>query len=236
MKSPPGLVQPLIPALKTGLVTRLPGSGPQDDVADAELLDADTVLETPALEVVEDTVATQAPLVCGGAFPLVPPRKRYEPGWGKRPCRAIILVQTPLKYWTEVQEVPSTFATHEAKQSSTVALESEPIILGVSAAVSQDSLKPLYKSWFVSPCAHASAMERSFKQADAEADEDVETEEEESDEVKDAETEVIDAEAEVTDDTVEDGDAENDVDDEQGELTRGGSPTLLPPSRIMEPG
>jgi hypothetical protein len=48
--------------------------------------------------------------------------------------------------------------------------------------------------------------------------------------------ELTDVELDVTDDAVEVEDVDEDVDEMQLALTKGGLPTLIPPSMIMEPG
>jgi hypothetical protein len=195
----------------------LGGRAPQLAEAAAEL---DNVLEAVMLAVAEAVDDTgQAIATCGGVFPPSPPMKTYEPDSGTVPWRPFILVQTPLVNWTLVQAVLSTFATHEARQSSTVALLSVPIMLGVRAALSQDSLKPEYASWFVSPCAQACAIGRSPMHCVAE-----DVAEEIVDEVSEAVTDGVivgtDDESEVTDaaEVVEDG-TDEDVDETQGTLT-----------------
>jgi hypothetical protein len=64
----------------------------------------------------------------------------------------------------------------------------------------------------------------------------LETEDEDSEEVKDVVTEVSDDEVEVVDDIVEVEDAADDVDEMQLALTKGGLPASIPPSKTMEPG
>jgi hypothetical protein len=72
-------------------------------------------------------------------------------------------------------ETPSIFASHDAKQSSALALISVPRTLDETAIVSQMSSKPSYDTWSESPCAQALAMERRVVQ-DAADEEDVEAE------------------------------------------------------------
>jgi hypothetical protein len=67
----------------------------------------------------------------------------------------------------------STFAMHEAKQSSALARVSEPVMSGELATVSQSSSNPSYETWPVRPCAQASAIDRGLVQLDAVADAEV---------------------------------------------------------------